>query len=580
MDAARRLGGLVDGLLTHDRPIHIRCDDSVVRAVPGRLQVLRRSRGYAPEPVPLPFTARRPVLAVGAELKSTVSVAKGDVIVPSHHVGDLEHLATHRSFLQALDHLCDLYGVVPEVVAHDLHPEYLSTKLALELDLPAVGVQHHHAHVAACLVEHGRIEPVIGLAFDGLGYGPDGTMWGGEVLLAGLSGYERHGHLIPVAMPGGVAAIREPWRMAAVWLDRAVGPAAVERALADVDPTVRGAVLDLAHRPATLRTTSIGRLFDAVASLVGGRRRVSYEAQAAIELEALARTVDRRDAPTYDGTVTLLDGDDGALLLDPSALVARVASERERGTPPAEIAAGFHEAIGRAAAELALAVAGRQGVDTVALTGGVFQNVRLAEVVEQVLVECRPRPSSSTARSLRTTARSASVRPLSPRSRADRRQRPGVPSPGAFASADRALGGRQRGHERWEGRAAPLAADSPVVVAVAEAGRRGAAAHAPARAAQPALLELVRRSFPVVLGEQRRGVLAPVPLQARRPERAPRAVRPRRGRVQRHGRIEHGPHRPTEAGRRVALLGRGVAHHRPTQLPVEPQLGVVHADDG
>jgi hydrogenase maturation protein HypF len=348
------------------------------------LQVLRRSRGYAPEPIPLPFTAHRPVLAVGAELKSTVSVAKGDVVVPSHHIGDLEHLATHQSFLQALDHLCDLYGVVPEVVAHDLHPEYLSTKLALELDLPAFGVQHHHALVAACLVEHGRTEPVVGLAFDGLGYGPDGTMWGGEVLLAGLSGYERVGHLIGVAMPGGVAAIREPWRMAAVWLDRAVGPAAVERALADVDPTVRGAVLDLAHRPATLRTTSIGRLFDAVASLLGGRRRVSYEAQAAIELEAMARTVDRRDAPAYEGTVELHDAE-GALLLDPSALVARVAAERERGTPSAEVAAGFHEAIGRAAAELAIAVAERRGVDAVALTGGVFQNVRLTEIVEGAL---------------------------------------------------------------------------------------------------------------------------------------------------------------------------------------------------
>ncbi len=431
---------MVDGLLTHDRPIHIRCDDSVVRAVPGRLQVLRRSRGYAPEPVALPFTARRPVLAVGAELKSTVSVAKGDVVVPSHHIGDLEHLATHRSFLQALDHLCDLYGVVPEVVAHDLHPEYLSTKLALELDLPAVGVQHHHAHVAACLVEHGRTEPVVGLAFDGLGYGPDGTMWGGEVLLAGLSGYERVGHLIPVAMPGGVAAIREPWRMAAVWLDRAVGPAAVERALADVDPTVRGAVLDLAHRPATLRTTSIGRLFDAVASLLGGRRRVSYEAQAAIELEALARTVDRRDAPAYDGTVALLDGEDGALLLDPSALVARVASERERGTPPAEVAAGFHEAIGRAAAELAIAVAGRRGLDTVALTGGVFQNVRLTEVVDEalsragltVLVHHTLPPNDGA-----ISVGQAAIAAFAPDG-----------ALGPFTSADRALGGRQRGHER------------------------------------------------------------------------------------------------------------------------------------
>ena len=288
-DAVARLGPLVEGLLTHDRPIHIRCDDSVVRTSPGRVQVLRRSRGYAPEPLPLPFTAPCQVLAVGAELKSTVSVAKGAFVVPSHHIGDLEHLATHRSFLQAIDHLCDLYGVVPDVVAHDLHPEYRSTKLAADLDLPAVGVQHHHAHVASCLVEHGREGPVLGLAFDGLGYGPDGTLWGGELLVADLAGYERVGHLASVPMPGGVAAIREPWRMAAVWLARAGDRAAAVRALPDVEAATCEAVLDLAGSPLSLSTTSMGRLFDAVAALIGGRRRVSYEAQAAIELEALAR---------------------------------------------------------------------------------------------------------------------------------------------------------------------------------------------------------------------------------------------------------------------------------------------------
>ncbi|MGH8922585.1 MAG: carbamoyltransferase HypF, partial [Actinomycetes bacterium] len=161
-DAVGHLGGLVDGILTHDRPIHIRCDDSVVRAGAGATQILRRSRGYAPEPIALPSPASRPVLAVGAELKSTVAVAKGATVVASHHLGDLEHLATYRSFLQAIDHLQHLCGVTPELVAHDLHPEYLSTKLALELDLPTVGVQHHHAHVASCLVDHGRTGPVLG----------------------------------------------------------------------------------------------------------------------------------------------------------------------------------------------------------------------------------------------------------------------------------------------------------------------------------------------------------------------------------------------------------------------------------
>jgi hydrogenase maturation protein HypF len=386
-DGVARLGPLVDGLLTHDRPIHIRCDDSVVRAGSGRLQLLRRSRGYAPEPLPLPFAARRAVLAVGAELKSTISVAKGRMVVPSHHIGDLEHLATHRSFVQALDHLCRLYGVTPEVVAHDLHPEYLSTKLALGLDLPTLGVQHHHAHVAACMVEHMRTEPVLGLAFDGLGYGPDGTLWGGEALVADLAGYERVGHLAAVPMPGGVAAIREPWRMAAVWAAASCGRGAVARALPGLDAGTAEAVLDLAERDLTPRTTSMGRLFDAAAALLGRRRKVSYEAQAAIELEALARTVDRADAPTYDGMVTVADAD-GVAVLDPSGLVGRLIEERERASSSiAAIAAGFHEAIGRAGAAVAADLARRRGLDTVALTGGVFQNLRLTEVVESSLVE-------------------------------------------------------------------------------------------------------------------------------------------------------------------------------------------------
>jgi hydrogenase maturation protein HypF len=326
------------------------------------------------------------VLAVGAELKSTVSVAKGRIVVPSHHVGDLEHLATHRSFVQALDHLCRLYGVTPEVVAHDLHPEYLSTKLARGLELPTLGVQHHHAHVAACMVEHGRTEPVLGLAFDGLGYGPDGTLWGGEVLVADLSAYERVGHLVSMPMPGGVAAIREPWRMAAVWAAASGGRGAVARALPGLDASTTEAVLDLAERGLTPRTTSMGRLFDAVAALLGGRRTVSYEAQAAVELEALARTVSRADAPTYDSTVIVADAD-GVAVLDPTALVARLIQERDRGGPPATIAAGFHEAIGRASAALAADLARRRGLDTVALTGGVFQNARLTDVVEAALVE-------------------------------------------------------------------------------------------------------------------------------------------------------------------------------------------------
>jgi hydrogenase maturation protein HypF len=359
VDARTRLGPLVDGILGHDRAVHIRCDDSVVRATGAETRMLRRSRGYAPEPLALAIAARRHVLAVGAELKSTISVAKDRMVVPSHHIGDLEHLATYRSFLQALDHLRALYGITPEVVAHDLHPEYLSTKLAIDLDLEPVAVQHHHAHVASCMVDHGRVEPVLALAFDGLGFGADGTLWGGEFLVADLAGFERVAHLRPVTMPGGAAAIREPWRMAVAW----------------------GAERDevMAHVPGPT-TTSMGRLFDAVASVIVGRRQVTYEAQAAIELEALARSVDRRDAPVYSDTVVVDDD-----TLDPTALVSTVVVQRERGVAAPVVAAGFHETIGRAAAALGARLAARHGLDTVVLTGGVFQNERLTEIVESAL---------------------------------------------------------------------------------------------------------------------------------------------------------------------------------------------------
>ena len=224
-DAIDRLGPMVVGLLAHDRRIHIRADDSVVRSAPARTQVLRRSRGYAPEPLRLLEPARREVLAVGTELKATVTVAKDDLLVTSHHLGDLEHPAAYASFTQAIEHLCSLFAVMPDVVAHDLHPEYLSTKWALDTDLPTLGVQHHHTHIASCLAEHGRDDRVLGVAFDGLGYGCDRTLWGGELIAADLDGSERLGHLRPVALPGGAGAIREPWRMAVAWLHATKGAA-------------------------------------------------------------------------------------------------------------------------------------------------------------------------------------------------------------------------------------------------------------------------------------------------------------------------------------------------------------------
>jgi len=341
------------------------------------MQMVRRSRGFAPEPIALPTTAHRHVLAVGAELKSTVAVAKGDNVVASHHIGDLEHLAAYRSFLQAVDHLCSLTGVTAEVVAHDLHPEYLSTKFAADLDLPAVGVQHHHAHIASCLVEHARTEPVLGIAFDGLGLGTDGTAWGGELLVADLDGFRRVGHLRPVALPGGDRAAREPWRMAVAWLAATLGPEEAERFGRAADDRW-AAVLDLALRPEALRTSSAGRLFDAVAALLGLRARITYEAQAAIELEAAAAGQPLAGPGGYE--LDVVSGPDG-LLLDPGVLLAKVIADRDRGSSVAAISAGFHAGLGRGVAGAAARAAAGNGLDTVALSGGVFQNARLTEVV-------------------------------------------------------------------------------------------------------------------------------------------------------------------------------------------------------
>ncbi|MGA2037593.1 MAG: carbamoyltransferase HypF [Acidimicrobiales bacterium] len=380
-DAFARLGPLVDGVLTHDRPIHIRCDDSVLRATSGTTQLLRRSRGYAPEPMALPGPARRQVLAVGAELKNTVTVAKQSWMVASHHIGDLEHLATYQSFSQAVDHLCHLFGVAPEVVAHDLHPEYLSTKLALDLDLPAWGIQHHHAHIASCLAEHGRTEPVLGLAFDGLGYGTDGMLWGGEFLVADLESCRRVGHLRPCPQPGGVAPIREPWRMAIAWALLSLGTDAALRLGSRLDPRAP-LVVDLVQAGTGPWTTSVGRLFDAVAALVGVRSRVSYEGQAAIELEALARTIPPGDAPPYPVEQAW---EDGKLVLDPRPLIASVIEGWGGGTPVAQLAASFHEGLARGAVAAAVELARVNSQQTVALSGGVFQNARFSELVNEGL---------------------------------------------------------------------------------------------------------------------------------------------------------------------------------------------------
>ncbi|GAA3257021.1 carbamoyltransferase HypF [Nonomuraea helvata] len=362
-DALDRLGGIADAFLTHDRPIHLRADDSVVRPFRGRGMILRRSRGHAPRPFTLPYEAPRHILGCGAELKSTFCLGKGRHAFVSPHIGDLENYETLRSYAEGIEHFAALFGVRPEVVAYDPHPEYLSSKHALDLsDVELTAVQHHHAHIASCLADNGEHGRVIGVAFDGLGYGLDGTLWGGEFLLADLVSFERAGHLAPVPMPGGSAAIRQPWRMAAAYLEGDGAELDVarrhERWWASVTSLMRGAPV----------TSSAGRLFDAVAALLGVRDTISYEGQAAIELERLADPAERGAYPAAVSDDLVVAGAD---------LVRAAAADLVAGVEPAVIAARFHNGVSEVIVRCCRLLRDATGLATVALSGGVFQNVLL-----------------------------------------------------------------------------------------------------------------------------------------------------------------------------------------------------------
>ena len=380
-DVLARLGGIADVFLTHDRPIHVRTDDSVVRPFRGREAVLRRSRGYVPEPLAVAGRFGRPVLACGAELKNTFCLGRGHRAFLSHHVGDLENYETLRSFTEGIGHFRRLFDVTPQIVAHDLHPDYLSTRYALDQDdCVLAGVQHHHAHIASCLADNGEAGPVIGVAFDGTGYGTDATIWGGEFLLADLADAERAGHLAGVPMPGGAAAIRQPWRMAAAYLDAAF-PDGLPEGLdvvarnQELWPTVRTLGRRGMNSPLT---SSAGRLFDAVAALLGLRDTINYEGQAAVELEQLART-SRHDpyrAAISDGRPFTVAGAD---------LVRAAAGDLLAGVPREIISARFHQGVAAMIGQACGRLRERSGLGTVALSGGVFQNLLLLGTVVDLL---------------------------------------------------------------------------------------------------------------------------------------------------------------------------------------------------
>src|SRR5262245_46155978 len=372
-DALERLENIADYFLLHDRRIRVRADDSVVRARENREIILRRSRGYAPQALKASFKFAREILACGADLKNTFCLTRGDHAFISHYIGDLENLETFQSFEQGVERFRRLFNLNPEVVVHDLHPAYISTQYAMTLACASVkiGVQHHHAHIAGCMADNGVKGEVIGVAMDGLGYGTDGRLWGGEFFVAGFEQAERVTHLEYAPMPGGTKAIREPWRMAAIHLHRALGAAVFDRNLdfaKRLDRRAWATLSRMAERGVNSpETSSMGRLFDAVASLIGVRDVANYEGQAAIELEMMA---DESQDDSYE-----FDFSDG--VIKPSPVICDIVADLVRRVPAPVIAAKFHNAVARLILVVARRIRAERGLRRAALSGGVFQNLLL-----------------------------------------------------------------------------------------------------------------------------------------------------------------------------------------------------------
>lgn len=371
-----RLGDLADGVLTHNRPILMPCDDSVMRIVDSRRQLLRRSRGYAPLPVTAPFDVP-PTLAVGADLKNTFCLAEGAYVWPSQHIGDMGDLAVIDSFAASESHFESITGVVPHQIVCDEHPRYRSSSWARSRsgDRPVRVVGHHHAHVASVMGENGQdgSEPVLGIAFDGTGCGADGAVWGGELLLATYKGYRRLAHLGYVPLPGGDAGVERPYRMALAHLWHAGMDWESDLAPVAACPPREQSVL--LHQLETgfgcVDTSSMGRLFDAVSSLTGVRQRVDYEAQAAVELEGVSRGVDCAGSRyTFDW----MQSDDDSWTADPRSVIRAVVRDLREKVPAEVIGARFHESVAHLVLEWTIRGRELAGVDEVVLTGGVFQN--------------------------------------------------------------------------------------------------------------------------------------------------------------------------------------------------------------
>jgi hydrogenase maturation protein HypF len=390
-EALARLGGIADAFLMHDREILQRCDDSVAAVVDGAPQLVRRTRGFVPLGVPLPFDAP-PMLAVGGHLKNVFALARGRFAYQSQHLGDLENLAGLEFFRESLDHLMRTFEIEPQTVVHDLHPGYLSTQWAKEWaqerGLPLIAVQHHHAHIAGCMAEHGLTGEVIGLALDGTGYGTDGNIWGGEVLIARPDGFNRFAHLDYVPMPGGEAAIKEPWRMALGHLHAAGFEADLPETLDLLGATSKETQIlaRMMERGVNAPlTSSLGRLFDAAAAVVLGRREVDYEAQAAIELEGVAIN-EADEEPGY--AMKFMGGDwttREPVRISAAPLWHELIEDLRAGASKAKIAARFHSGVAAGFVQAAVMARAATGIDNVALSGGCMHNRRLARLLRTQL---------------------------------------------------------------------------------------------------------------------------------------------------------------------------------------------------
>jgi hydrogenase maturation protein HypF len=378
-EALKRLSKIADYFLFHNREIHMRCDDSVTRVFEGKPYILRRSRGYVPFPIKLPFPLEM-ILACGGELKNTFCLTRSQYAFVSHHIGDLENLETLTSFEEGIEHFKRLFYIEPRAIAYDLHPDYLSTQYALSIpEIPRIGVQHHHAHIVSAMVENGIEGDVIGVALDGTGFGLDGTIWGGEFINANLRDFNRLAHLKKVPMPGSSMAIKQPWRMAMVYLSMAFGEevGSLRIDLIRRIDFLKWGILKKAieKKINTPLTSSMGRLFDAIASLLSIRDEVHYEGQAAIELEMIA---DHGERETYP---FLVQKDEGSMVIDSTEIIRSVVKDLVKGVSTSKISGKFHRTVARLIIETCETIRSNERLNRIVLSGGVFQNIFLLSLV-------------------------------------------------------------------------------------------------------------------------------------------------------------------------------------------------------